>query len=402
VVGGPAAVAGCLSDGAGPEDEPDTDDAQTTATGEGATRTTASGTDAPTIETETVATGFTHPWAVEFLPDDPRLLVTERDGGLNLVGRDGGVETVGGTPEVHVTGQGGLLDVALHPDFPEPPWVYLTYSATDGAGASATHLGRGRLDRDAMQLADFEQLHVAEPFVESGAHYGSRVVFGPDRRCYVTVGDRQFKNFGPDHTAQDLTTELGTTLRLEPDGAIPDDNPFVDDPDARDAIFSYGHRNGQGLTVHPETGAVWETEYGEKDGDEINVLQRGGNYGWPVADNSCEYGTDEPVGVSHADREGVVSPVYGWPCGSGGFPPGGMTFYDGAAFPEWRGDLLVAGLAAKRIGHFAVDGRSVEMVGSLLADRGSRIRDVETASDTGHLYVAVDAGDAPILRITRD
>jgi glucose/arabinose dehydrogenase len=230
------------------------------------------------------------------------------------------------------------------------------------------------------------------------------------------VGDRRFKDCGPDHVAQDLTNDLGTILRFEPDGSIPADNPFVDseersssgsrsqpgdDPspeEARDAIYSYGHRNPQGLTVHPGTGALWESEHGERDGDEINVIEAGGNYGWPVATYACEYGTDQPVGDSPDEREDLISPVYYWACGSGGFPPAGMTFYDGP-IEGWQGDLFVGNLAGTYLGRFSVDGTDVTEREPLLADRGWRIRAVETGP-AGHLYVAVDAGSAPLVRLT--
>ncbi|WP_197409844.1 PQQ-dependent sugar dehydrogenase, partial [Haloferax profundi] len=219
---------------------------------------------------------------------------------------------------------------------------------------------------------------------------------------YMTVGDRQFKNFGPDHVAQDRTNELGTVLRFNADGSVPADNPFVDDPDAKDTIFSWGHRNPQGLTTHPETGEVWESEFGEQDGDEINVLEPGANYGWPIADEGCTYGSGEPIGVSHDERDDVVAPVFSWPCGSGGFPPSGMTFYTGSTFPEWTGDLFVGGLASRYLAHFTVDGRTVTEAEPLLADRGWRIRDVLDTPDTGDLYVVVDADDAPLVRLTVD
>ncbi|GAA0517689.1 quinoprotein glucose dehydrogenase [Halorubrum aquaticum] len=356
--------------------------------------------DSTAYAVETVATGFSNPWAIEFLPDGD-LLVTERAGALDLVDPESGeVRAVDGTPEVDARGQGGLLDVALHPDFPDSPWAYLTYSASNADGDTATHLGRGRLDRENGRLERFEVLHAAEPFVDSTGHYGSRVVFGDDDRLYVTVGDRQFKDFGPDHVAQDLGVELGKTLRLEPDGSVPDDNPFLGDPDARDAIYSYGHRNAQGLTVHPETGAIWESEYGEQDGDEINVISRGANYGWPVADEGCTYGGGDPIGVSHDDREDVVAPAYSWPCGSGGFPPGGMTFCSGRAFPDWEGDLFVGGLASRSLGRLTVEGDEVTAEERLLADRDWRIRTVVEEPDTGHLYLAIDSGDAPVVRLT--
>ena len=362
------------------------------------------GSDPAEFAVETVTERLGNPWGVAFVPDDNRLLVTERDAGrLRLVNRENGDKTpIDGTPSVYSAGQGGLLDVTIHPEFPDEPWVYLTYSARNEAAESSTHFGRGRLDVDAARLSAFEVLHAAEPFVESDAHYGSRIVFGADGAIYLTVGDRQFKNFGPDHVAQDPSNELGTTLRFAPDGSVPGDNPFVDDPAARDTIFSYGHRNPQGLTVHPETGELWENEHGERDGDEINILEGGGNYGWPVATYACEYGTDESVGDSPDERDDLVEPVHYWECGSGGFPPSGAAFYDGDSIPEWRGDLFAGNLAGQYLGRFAVDGRDVAEREPLLADREWRIRAIETAPDTGHLYVAIDGDPAPIVRLVPD
>ena len=350
---------------------------------------------------ETVAEGLEHPWGIALLPDEDRLLLTERDAGrLSLVDLKGGRrEPIEGTPEVYSGGQGGLLDVAIHPAFPEEPWVYLSYSAANDAGASSTHLGRGRLDPENARLSTFESLHAAEPFVDSDGHYGSRIVFGTDGAIYQSVGDRQFKDFGPDHVAQDPSNELGTILRLAPDGSIPEDNPFTGESGIPDTIFSYGHRNPQGLAVHPRTGEIWEAEHGERDGDEINVLEGGGNYGWPVATYACEYGTDEPVGDRPDERDEFVEPVHYWECGSGGFPPSGAAFYDGEAFPEWRGDLFVGNLAGEYLGRFVVDGRGVRERKPLLADRGWRIRAIESASDDGHLYVAIDDDPGPLVRL---
>lgn len=353
------------------------------------------------FEIETVTEGLEHPWGMTFLPNASRLLVTERAGQLRLIDlNDGTGEELRGVPDVYAEGQGGLLDVALHPGFPDEPWLYLTYSTANGDGESTVVLGRSRFDSEEARLEDTEELYAAEPFVESNDHYGSRIVFGDDGMVYVTVGDRASKDFGPDHVSQDVTNDLGTTLRLEPDGSIPADNPFVDEDDARDAIFSYGHRNVQSVTVHPETGELWQGEHGEEDGDEINVVESGGNYGWPVAGYGCEYGTDEPIGDESHEREDVVDPVYHWECNSGGFPPAGATFYDGDAFPEWEGDLFVGTLAGAYLGRFTVDGTDVEEADPLLEDRGWRVRDVEVEPETGNLYVAVDDEDAPIVRLT--
>jgi len=354
----------------------------------------------PDYAVERVAEGLRSPWGITHLPSGGELLVTEQAGRLLLLdAATGDREELSGVPEVFARGQGGLLDVALHPSFPEPNWVYLTYSTGRPDGTATTALGRGRLDRERGRLRGFEERHAATPFVESSGHFGSRIVFGPDDRLYVSVGDRQFKNFGPDHVAQDRSNELGAILRFEPDGSVPDSNPFVDTAGARDTIFTYGNRNPQGLTVHPETGAVWESEFGEQEGDEINVLQAGANYGWPVADEGCTYGSGQPIGVSHADRDDVTAPAYTWACGTDGFPPSGTTFYDGDAFPAWRNDLFVGGLASQYIARLRVDGETAQPVERLLADRGWRIRALSVGPADGALYAAIDADPAPLVRL---
>ncbi|OYR51173.1 PQQ-dependent sugar dehydrogenase [Halorubrum sp. Ea8] len=359
---------------------------------------------------ELVAEGFENPWGLAFLPGDGRLLVTERPGRLSLVDPGSGtVESVAGAPDVFAAGQGGLLDVAVHPDYPDDRRVYLTYSAAaedspaDGSGAT-THVGAGRLDPDAPALSGFEAVRVAEPFRDTDLHFGSRATFGPDGALFVTVGDRRDTEFGPDHVSQDPSNELGATLRLTPDGDAHPDNPFADDPDASDAVYSYGHRNPQAMAVRPETGAVWQCEHGEEDGDEINVVERGGDYGWPVASEACRYGTDDPLAPGHDERGDVVAPVHYWPCGSGGFPPSGAVFYDGDAFPAWRGDLFAGTLAAQYLGRFTVEGAGaaeadVTERDPLLADREWRMRAIAVEPSTGHLYVAVDDPDAPVVRI---
>ncbi len=349
-----------------------------------------------------LAEGLAHPWGLTQLPDGS-LLVTEREGDLqHLDPETGTLESVTGLPDIHVEGQGGLLDVALHPEFPDEDWLYLTYAVANENGDSTTALGRGQFDTDDHSLTAFERLYTAEPYVSGGQHYGSRVTFGPDDSLYVTVGDRGSKEFSSDHPSQDRESDLGTVLRLEVDGSIPADNPFVDEEAANDAIFSYGHRNPQGLTVHPETGDLWISDHGEEDGDSIAILEAGGNYGWPVAHYGCHYGTDDPVGDEPGDRDDVVDPVYYWECGSGGFPPAGGTFYDGEAFPEWDGALLVGTLAGQYLGRFAVDGTDVDEVDPILDGHDWRIRDVLVDDETGDLVVAIDDADAPIVRLRPD
>jgi len=350
---------------------------------------------------ETVVEGLEHAWAIAFVPEDGRALVTERPGRLHVVDVETGETTeVSGVPDVDNRSQGGMLDVALDPDFASDPWVYLTYSAANDDGDTATYVGRGQLDPDSGALSDFEVIYAAEPYMDSTGHYGSRMVFDADGLLYVTTGDRQSKDFGPDHLSQDLTNDYGATLRLERDGGIPADNPFVDDDDARDAIFSYGHRNSQGMAVHPETGEIWQNEHGESNGDEVNVLQAGGNFGWPIATYGRDYRTGEEIGVLPHEDPDTVDPVLHWGESGDGFPPSGFAFYDGDAFPEWQGNAFMGNLAGQYLGRFEVNGHEIEETEQLLADRGWRIRDVVVGPDDGALYVLIDDGDAPLVRLT--
>jgi glucose/arabinose dehydrogenase len=355
------------------------------------------------FEVETVAPVLQSPWAIAFLPEGDRLLVTERTGALKLVTVDGGeVAEIAGVPEVVAEGQGGLLDVALHPDFPAEPWVYLTWSGADAEGRTATHVGRAPLDLDAMTLGEMEVLFVAGPAFpssESNGHFGSRIAFA-DGFMFVGFGDRQFKNFGPDHIAQDLSSANGAVIRLTLDGEIPQDNPFVGTEGAEAAIWSYGHRNIQALTVHPETGALWVAEHGEAGGDEINISRPGGNFGWPLAGYGVDYRTGEQFSVGHDEIEDVIAPVFHWgPGREDNFPPSGMVFYQGEAFPEWQGRLLIGNLAHQYLGLFEVAGESVSGPERLLEGQGWRIRDVAVGPADGFVYAIADGADAPLIRL---
>ncbi|WP_200191428.1 PQQ-dependent sugar dehydrogenase [Halorhodospira abdelmalekii] len=301
------------------------------------------------------------------------------------------VEPIAGTPEVALIGQGGLLDVALHPDYPEQPWVYLSYSAA-GEGGYATHVGRGELDLPNRELRNFEVLHVATPFVSGGGHFGSRLLFDAEQHLYVTVGDRRNR-----YAAQDLQSHHGKVLRLHADGRIPADNPFVEDDEALDAIFSYGHRNAQGMALHPESGAIWINEHGQRAGDEINILVAGGNFGWPIATYSREYSTGGSIGRLPPELPETIDPVHYWE--DQAFPPSGMAFYEGEAFPEWQGDLFVGGLGRQYLARFALDGEQLLDEERLLEGHGWRIRDVRVGPHDGYVYVLVDAGSAPLLRL---
>ncbi len=354
------------------------------------------------FEVETVAEGLASAWGMAFLPGERRMLVTERPGRLALIDRDSGErQEIGGVPEVAASGQGGLLDVALHPEFEENRLVYLTYSGRDEEGHTSTYLGRGRLDDGASELADWEVLFNAEPHLPANnGHYGSRIAFDGENRLYMTVGDRQSKDFGPDHYSQDLSVTLGATLRLNDDGSIPDDNPFVGDEEADDAIWSYGHRNSQGMAFHPETGDLWQNEHGEFNGDEINIIEPGQNYGWPIATYGVDYRTRERFAETPPENPETVEPVYHWePDHPQGFPPSGLAFYEGDAFPEWQGSMFMGNLAHQYLGRFTVDGREVAEAERLLEGEGWRIRDVAVAPDDGLVYVLIDDENAPLIRL---
>ncbi len=337
-------------------------------------------------------------WAIDFLPGTSKLLANENSGSIFLINTETlEVDEIAGTPDVVSIRQGGLLDVTVSPDFKDDGFIYLTYSAANEAGASATHLARATLYLDERRLSGLEELYVAEPFQSGTSHYGSRVVIQGDY-LYMTIGDRGDKNFD-NHVSQDTTNVLGTTIRLLRDGTIPEGNPFVDDANVLDEIYTYGHRNSQGMTIHPETGEIWQSEHGERDGDEINIIRGGKNYGWPIATYGCTYATGQGIGVLPEERDDTINPVHYWECGSGGFPPAGMTFYDADGFVDWQGDLFVGGLAGQYLAHFRVTADGLEELNPLLADEGWRFRDVAVGYHDGGIYAAVEGRSVSIIRI---
>ena len=349
----------------------------------------ASAEPATTVETEAgtlgvyeLATGLDHPWGIAFLPDG-RALVTERAGRLHLLG-DGALSVVAGTPEVADDGQGGLLDVALDPGFATNDLVYLTYAKPGPDGGAATAVGRGRLDGGA--LVGFEDLWVQAPFEGGGRHFGSRIAFAPDGTLLVSTGDR-----GQKDPAQDLGDTVGTLVRLHPDGSVPDDNPFVGQAGARPEIWSYGHRNGQSLAVDPATGEIWEAEFGPRGGDELNRIERGANYGWPLVSSGVNYnGTPIPDPSTRPDLTAAVrdwSPV---------ISPSGMLFYTADTIPEWTGSLMLGSLGRQGIVRLELDGDAVTHEETV--ELGVRIRDVEQGPD-GSVYVLTDDGDGAVWRL---
>ena len=333
----------------------------------------------------TLARGLVHPWSLAFLPDGD-MLVTERRGRLRII-RNGRLDPapVPGVPTVALGGQAGLLDVALHPRFAENRLIYLSYAGA-GEGGRGTEVARARLVED--RLVDLETILVVLPKSRGGRHFGSRLLFGPDGYLYVTVGER-----GDSKRAQDLGDLAGSVLRITDDGGVPPDNPFVGDPGARPEIYTYGNRNPQGLTLHPETGRIWEAEHGPKGGDEINILTPGTNYGWPVITYGRSY-AGLKIGEGTA-KPGMAQPVQHW---TPSISPSGMVFYTGEDFPAWRGSLFLGGLSARVLVRLALDDTKVVHEERLLEDLGERIRDVRQGPD-GRLYLLTDAADGKVLRL---
>jgi glucose/arabinose dehydrogenase len=335
---------------------------------------------------QTLASGLDHPWSLAFLPDGG-ILITERSGSLRLF-RDGQLQAdpVPGVPEVAARGQGGLLDIALHPDFADNGLVYLSY-AGPGAGGAGTEVARARFDGAALE--DLEVIFRAEPKVGGGNHFGSRLLFAGDGTLYVTLGDR----YRYMKEAQNLDNHLGSIVRLNDDGSVPEDNPFVGREDARPEIFSYGHRNVQGLALEPQTGTLWAHEHGPQGGDEVNILKPGANYGWPA----ITYGIDYSGAIISEKTEapGMEQPVIYW---VPSIAPSGMAFYDGDAFPEWRGDLFVGALSHLHLRRLEIEGEKVVAQEQLLTGLSARIRDVRAGPD-GYLYVLTDSADGHLLRL---
>jgi glucose/arabinose dehydrogenase len=330
--------------------------------------------------------GLANPWSLAFLPNGD-MLVTEKPGRLRLVRSSGALEPqpISGTPQVLAMGQGGLLDVALHPRFAENQLVYLTYSKAGDAG-NTTALARGRLQGAA--LTDVKDIFVADAWSKATLHFGSRIAFGRDGLLYMTVGERNERN-----RAQDTNTHAGKVLRLRDDGTVPPDNPFVGRAGFKPEIFTYGHRNLQGLTVHPVTGDVWQTEHGPQGGDELNLLQPGKNYGWPIVTLGREY-TGEVI-TNQPWREGTEQPVNVW---LPSIALSGAVFYTGDRFPTWKGSLFVGGLAGQVLHRVAFSPRGPIGREPLIPELRQRIRDVRQGPD-GLLYLLVDAAAGGILRI---
>ena len=338
-----------------------------------------------------LATGLEHPWSVEPLPNGD-LLVTERPGRMRIITADGEVgEPIDGVPEVQTGGQAGLLDVALSPEFETDRMIYFSYSEPRDGG-NATSVARAVLSEDGRSLENVEVIFRAMPAYDGRLHFGSRLAFHPeDGTLFITLGERSDLVMRPQ--AQDLGSHMGKIIRIHPDGSVPDDNPFVDEPNALPEIWTLGHRNVQAAAFDDQN-RFWIVEHGPQGGDELNLIERGKNYGWPVVTYGEEY-TGEPIEGSVTQREGYEQPVYYW---DPVIAPSGAEFYSGDAFPEWRGSLFIGGMKDTRLVRLELENDRVTGEEHLLADRGRRVRDVREGPD-GALYIVTDEPDGELWKI---
>ncbi|HCR66270.1 MAG: glucose dehydrogenase [Oceanicaulis sp.] len=336
---------------------------------------------------ETVAGGLEYPWSIAFLPDGA-YLVTEREGRLRVIDENGLREApVSGLPDdLLVERQGGLLDVALAPDFATSRTIYFSY-AEGTAEANNTALARAQLSSDLTTLENVEDIFHVNFEKARGFHFGGRILFNPDGTLFLTLGDGG--NYQDE--AQNPENHLGAVVRLNLDGSIPNDNPEIEN--GAPGVYSFGHRNAQGISRNPATGSVWELEHGARGGDEINILAAGDNYGWPEITYGINY--DGTIITEDRERDGLTQPIWYW---NPSIAPSGMDFYTGDAFEHWQGDLFVSALAGSKVERLEIDGDRVISVEPLLADMGQRFRDVRTGPD-GALYVLTDDFEGSVLRL---
>lgn len=343
--------------------------------------------EAQRFRAQTFTEGLEFPWGLAFLPDG-RLLVSERPGRLRLVAADGRLDPqpVEGLPPIAAIGQGGLLDVALHPDFAKNALVYLSYAA-EGPGGYGTEVLRARLDGHALR--DVKLIFRMQPKSKPGHHFGSRLVFDRQGYLYITLGDR-----GEMERAQRLDDHAGSVIRLHDDGRVPQDNPFVGKPGAKPEKFTLGNRNVQGAALHPQSGELWTHEHGPQGGDEINIIRAGVNYGWPVITYGRNYVTGTKIGEG-TSKPGMAQPLLHW---TPSIAPSGMAFYTGNRFPGWRSNLFVGALAGQMLVRLQLDGERVVHQERLLEGALGRIRDVRQGPD-GLLYLLIDSKNGRIVRL---
>lgn len=344
------------------------------------------------LQVTPVVSGLDRPWALDFLPDG-RMIINELEGRMRIAGRDGALSpAVAGLPKVDARGQGGLLDIAVDPDFAHTQTIFFSY-AEPRQGGNGTALARARLvDGPQPRLEDVRVIFRQMPTYDSDKHFGSRIVFAPDGTLFLTMGERS--DVASRVHAQDLGSDFGKIVRISKDGSIPKDNPFVGKAGARPEIFSYGNRNVQAAALHPVTHQLWEIEHGPRGGDELNLIEPGKNYGWPVISYGVEY-SGAKIGEG-TQKAGMEQPIYFW---DPVIAPSGMAFYDGKLFPAWKGSLFVGGLASTHLARLTLKGDRVVGEEWLLDDMGQRIRDVRTGPD-GALWLLTDEADGRVLRLT--
>lgn len=342
-------------------------------------------------EVKEVAKNLHNPWAMAFLPGDQGILITEKSGALRLLDRGGKLsEPIQGVPKVFARSQGGLLDVALPPDFNDTRRVYLTYAEEGDDGRAGTAAGYGVLSQDLRQLRDFKVIFRQMPKLSSGHHFGSRLVFDRQGHLFIALGEN---NQRP--TSQDLDKHQGKIVRLFPDGRVPQDNPFVGRDGARPEIWSYGHRNQQGAALNPWSGRLWTHEHGPRGGDEVNIPQAGKNYGWPTATYGVNYSGFAIPEAKGQEVAGMEAPIYYWKASPA---ISGMAFYDADRFPAWKHSLFIGALKDQELIRLTLDGDKVTGEQRLLKDLNERIRDVRVGPD-GYVYVLTDDSKGSLLRV---
>ncbi len=350
---------------------------------EGQTRVAGVRTTTP-YTVKVINTTLARPWAVTAF-DERRLIITEKEGKIRIVDHEGDLGApIGGVPAVDATGQGGLLDIALDPNFATNRMLYWTFSEPRGKG-NLTAVAKGKLSADEKRLEGVTVIFRATPAYDGDKHYGSRIAFDGDGNLFVSTGERSDIETRPQ--AQWLNSGLGKIVRIDRDGKAVPGNPFTGQKDAMPEIWSYGHRNVQGLAIHPETGALWNNEMGPKGGDELNLISAGKNYGWPTITYGVEY-SGKKIGEGITQKAGMEQPVYYWdPVVSSS----GMTFYSAGNIPEWKNNLFIGGLSSRHIVRLVIEGNRVTGEERLLADQGDRFRDVAQGND-GALYAISDEG----------
>ena len=339
----------------------------------------------------TVASGLSRPWGMQMLPDG-RFIVTERTGAIRIVTASGNVsQPLAGAPRAVARGQGGMLDIALAPDFATSKLVYLSFTEPREGNRNGTSVARARLVSHDNQdrLENLEVIFQQQPAFSGGFHFGSRLAFAPDGKLFVTLGDRYRQDY-----AQDLKAHLGKVVRIDADGSVPGDNPFIGQSNALPEIWSFGHRNPQSAAIHPETGKLWTVEHGARGGDEINIPRPGANYGWPVITYGRDY-SGAKIGIG-TRKAGMEQPLYYW---DPSIAPCGMAFYNANRFAQWQGNLFVGALRGRQLSRLVLEGDKVVAEEALLKSLSERIRDVRQGRD-GYLYVLTDSNtDGSLMRV---